>query len=266
MKPMATLLLLNIVVLTVWSIIDPLEAKTVVVDKDKFDRNVETYGVCGSNHAYIFLATLCMINFGSLLFALFQAYKARNISTDLQESKYVFTAMALILIVSCIGIPVIIIARDKVAASYFVTACLIFVVCSSIQLLVFIPKVQALRIKDKIARESSTAIVIASDLSADDGMEIKNMIDAHAELEKENREQKQTIHELERLLSKERKQAENVENSWHPTDDDDASCSSERKKITTLYEEDDDNPSVDSSSIKSIGIESEISWHSAHCG
>ncbi len=93
----------------------------------------------------IFLATLGMINLGSLLHALFQAYQACGISTELQESSYIFTAMACILIEAFIGIPVIFIARENVKAFYFVAVGLVYVVCISILSLIFIPKMLALK-------------------------------------------------------------------------------------------------------------------------
>mmetsp|Transcript_33075 Transcript_33075/g.69613 ORF Transcript_33075/g.69613 Transcript_33075/m.69613 type:complete len:271 (-) Transcript_33075:28-840(-) len=157
-KPMIALLMLNIVVLSVWTAIDPLQRQTIVVTQDSFLRDVETFGVCSSDHQPIFLATLAVINLGSLLFALFQAYKARNISTELQESSYIFVAMILILLVSFIGIPVIIIARDNVSAFYFVMAGLIFVVCTSILLLIFMPKVIALRKKSSTSTRRETSV------------------------------------------------------------------------------------------------------------
>ena len=142
MKPMVTLLLINIIVLALWTAIDPLKRETIVEEQDPFGRDVETYGMCMSEDATVFLAILFVINIGSLLFALFQAYKARNISTEFQETQYIMGAMALILFVSFIGIPVMVLARENTAAFYFVTAGLIFVVCISIQLLIFVPKVR----------------------------------------------------------------------------------------------------------------------------
>ena len=140
-KPMVVLLMLNVIVLTVWTVIDPLQRNTIVVSVDRIDRDLETFGVCGSDHGYIFLGVLCLINLGSLIVATIQAYQARNMSTELHESSYIFIAMALILLVSFIGVPVLFIARDNTQAYYFVTAGLVFVVCSSILLLIFVPKV-----------------------------------------------------------------------------------------------------------------------------
>ena len=43
MKPMAVLLFLNVVVLTCWTILDPLHSEAVVISQDQFLRDLETY-------------------------------------------------------------------------------------------------------------------------------------------------------------------------------------------------------------------------------
>lgn len=221
MKPMVVLLVINVAVLTLWTVIDPLQRNTIVVSQDKFGRNVETFGVCGSDHGYIFLAVLCVINLGSLIFAVVQAYRARIISTELQESTYIFVAMALILLVSFIGVPVLFIARDNTSAYYFVMAGLIFVVCSSILLLIFVPKVHALhwsssqgatqrnssRISGLSARDSSGSLTTGSDRF---GLQLTSPKQIQSEMATENEKLKlllsskeEEIAGLRQILSKE---------------------------------------------------------------
>ena len=211
MKPMVALLFLNITILALWTALDPLESITIVVSQDSFFRDIETYCICSSDHANIFLAILVVINLGSLLYAVFQAYKARHISTELQESNYIFLAMALIIFVSFLAIPVMVIARDNPAASYFVMVGLIFIFCTSILLLIFGPQVYALRSKRKNAAHKPREVLrttTTSDLSSDEGMGIKNTLKEKAELELENAKLKQ---EIEHLLTKEKRQSEKLE-------------------------------------------------------
>jgi len=148
MKPMIALLFLNIIVLSVWTALDPMQYKTIVMGKDRFDRPEETYGMCNSRDSYIYVATLGVINFGTAFYTLMQAYQARNISTELSESIYIFRVLYIILYGSCLGFPVLIIAQDKIDAYYFVWAGLTFLICSSILLLIFIPKILATREKE----------------------------------------------------------------------------------------------------------------------
>lgn len=235
MKPMLALLVMNILVLSIWTAVDPLQVKIEVVETDAFLRNIETYGVCSSDSSAIFISCLAVINLGSLLFSVFEAYRARHISTDFQESSYIFIAMALIFVVALLGIPVIVISRDNVAVSYFVTASLIFIICSTILLLIFAPKVNALRENNRrstiaYTRSSATANTnlttryASSDLTADEeGIQITNLEQAKAELEQENR---RLLQEVNRLEEKERKQAERLEKLANYIDGDSAICTS----------------------------------------
>jgi len=199
MKPMVVLLLINIIILLVWSIIDPITHETIVVEQDPFGRSTNTYGVCSSQHQTIFICVLGVINLGILLFAVLQAYRARNISTELQESTYIFQAMALCLLVSFIAIPVIIIARENVSAYYFVSLGLLFVICSSILLLIFVPKIKALRdkrLRRSDSRNSTNRSSVTSSSEADDvGIRIINSAQGQAELKKE-------VADLKLLLAK----------------------------------------------------------------
>jgi hypothetical protein len=207
-KPMVALLMLNIIILTVWTIEDPLGLETIVVTKDPFDRNTETYGTCSSDHDGIYLGMLLTINLGCLLFAVFQAYQARSISTELQESGYIFTAMAFILVVAFIGIPVLIVARGNVAAIYFISTGIIFIVCTSILTLIFIPKVLALR-KPTPRRGSTSAPSSQSTNSDDEGIKIVTSPLVMAQMERE-------IQDLKKLIL-----AQGVENERLFVEDDD---------------------------------------------
>ena len=44
-KPIIVLLMVNVIVLTVWTVIDHLHRETAVVTQDTFDRYTETYGI-----------------------------------------------------------------------------------------------------------------------------------------------------------------------------------------------------------------------------
>lgn len=93
MKPMIALLLVNIIILTVWTIIDPRYYYIGHVELDDFGRVVETKSFCSSEHQKIFIGVLGGINLGSLAFTLVQAYQARKISTEYSESNCIFMAM-----------------------------------------------------------------------------------------------------------------------------------------------------------------------------
>jgi hypothetical protein len=165
-------------------------------------------GICTSDFKAAFLGTLCLINVGCLLVALWQAYEARNVSTDLQESSYIFMAMALILIVTFVGVPVTYIAHENSLAIYFVTTGIIFTICTSIMVLIYVPKYKALKKRQKMnpARDS----FVSSTSSDGEGINIVWSPEVLAELEskvakltKENAKMKSEIEEMKELLKTE---------------------------------------------------------------
>jgi len=80
-----------------------------------------------------------------MLYAIFQSYKARHLTTEFGESKYVFRALQISLLVILIGTPVLKLAQDNTNASVFLNAVMLFVLCTSILLTIFVPKIQYLK-------------------------------------------------------------------------------------------------------------------------
>ena len=193
---MFVLLVANVVVLSVWTAIDPLHRKTIVVIQDMFLRDVETQGkhhivgdimslyrcshafilfntgICTSDHVTIFIGVLAFINVGSLFVALWQAYLARNVSTDLQESSYIFVAMSMILMVFFMGAPVIIISKDNNDVSYFIRVSVIFAICMSILGMIYVPKLIAFRKRKQQRGATLTRFGSSSLMSDTEGINI----------------------------------------------------------------------------------------------
>lgn len=140
----------NCIVLICWTVIDPQEWHTDVLDVDFFGRSVETRGYCRSANAenqndfrnYIYWIILAVINVGSVSIAFYSAYKARNIDTKLAESRGIFNALGVTLIACFMGIPVLIIANENSTAFYFVLSAIIFLIVLSVLGFVFVPKVK----------------------------------------------------------------------------------------------------------------------------
>ncbi|KAL3907928.1 MAG: hypothetical protein SGILL_008676, partial [Bacillariaceae sp.] len=144
-KPMLLVLIANVAVLSLWTALSPLECATEVLALDEFDRPSETRSFCTSEDALVYLIVLGIINLGPLLFALYEAYVARDISLEYSEGIYIFKAMMVISAVCLVGIPVLVIAYDNPSTFFFVLSAIIFVACMSIMLLMFMPKVGAYR-------------------------------------------------------------------------------------------------------------------------
>jgi len=92
---------------------------------------------------------LVLVNIGVLGFAVRQAYVARAISTEFAESEYIGKALVVIMLVCIVSIPVVIIVNDDPRAYFFVMMAIITVVCLSLLLFIFVPKIVFHRNRDK---------------------------------------------------------------------------------------------------------------------
>jgi hypothetical protein len=107
-----------------------------------------SYGSCfiGSDNTSLAMAiSVMVVNSCAVVLADYEAYKARNVSTEFSESRYIGFAMLSILQVGLVGIPIIFLVQDNPPARFFVGLVIITVVCMSVLLLIFIPKMSALR-------------------------------------------------------------------------------------------------------------------------
>ncbi|KAG7339697.1 7 transmembrane sweet-taste receptor of 3 GCPR [Nitzschia inconspicua] len=143
LKPMAILLFLNVIILTVMTVLDPPQYRIVTVANsiDSFGRPREFYGQCSyQEQAWYFLA-LALLNGSILVLSVIQSWNARGLATEFSESKYLFLALTVTMIVVFVGAPVLVMARDTPNAILFLGSAINFVFCLNIILLMFIPKI-----------------------------------------------------------------------------------------------------------------------------
>ena len=143
MASVLCLMTLATVVLTLWTILQPPTWNREVSSFDPFGREFETKGSCNYEDGIAFVVTLGVLLLGILVYAVYEAYVARNVSTEFAESEYIAVLLATILLVSFLGIPVMIIAGDEPRARFFVSAAIIFIICMATLLLIFVPKIYA---------------------------------------------------------------------------------------------------------------------------
>jgi type VI protein secretion system component VasK len=77
----------NVIVLSLMTGLDPIEYVVENLSVDRFGRPTSSYGHCDYASAIAFMITLAVINIGTLLFALYQAWQARSLSTEFAESR-----------------------------------------------------------------------------------------------------------------------------------------------------------------------------------
>jgi hypothetical protein len=135
-----TVLSTNLLLMLLWTLIDPLEFDIRFVEDEEW----KMYSTCSSQdgHSWIFLILTISINFFAMSLAIYEAYKARNISDDYSESKSLGIAIFSWIQILLVGCPVLfLIDEDNVAPKYFLQVVLIFVCCMSMLLIIFVPLV-----------------------------------------------------------------------------------------------------------------------------
>ncbi|KAG7339700.1 7 transmembrane sweet-taste receptor of 3 GCPR [Nitzschia inconspicua] len=143
LKPMAILLFLNVIILTVMTVLNPPQYRVVAVanSNDSFGRPREYYGQCAyQEQAWYFLA-LALLNGSILILSVIQSWNARGLATEFSESKYIFLALTVTMIVVFVGAPVLVMARDTPNAILFLGSAINFVFCTNVILLMFVPKI-----------------------------------------------------------------------------------------------------------------------------
>lgn len=144
-KTLGALLLVNLCVLLTWTFVEPLKWTRVEGEsKDAFDRSTDSYATCFEAGAP-FLLVLQIFNLCMLIVANVLAYKSRDVSIEYQENRYIAISMASMLQAWAMGIPILIVVQDSPQAFFFVRVAIVFVTCSAILLLMFVPKMFSYR-------------------------------------------------------------------------------------------------------------------------
>jgi hypothetical protein len=138
--PFAVLFALNFALLLAWTLYDPLRFERLPVDSTN---PFNTYGTCKFEHdGTIGIAVgILSVKFGAILLACDQAYRARQISDEFSESRWVGVTVASWLQVFVVGFPVMFLVKDNPTATYLLRSCIIFVTCMSLLLFIFVPKI-----------------------------------------------------------------------------------------------------------------------------
>lgn len=149
--PIALLLALNVVVLSLWTTLDPLEWERLPVTTNKYGQVTSSRGTClhvetNSSTDWIFFGLLLALNVVALLLSNYVSFKARLLPSDFNESKHIFLSNVILLEAFIIGTPVLLMVRNMRGASVaLVRALLNAILCLGVLLPIFIPKFTKVR-------------------------------------------------------------------------------------------------------------------------
>ena len=118
----------------------PIGYEIVPLDTDRFGRVKESYGQCAFKQSAAYLISLAVIVFSIMVLALFQAWRARNLSTEFAETETIFRGLFVSAMAAALAIPVLILARNNQNSWAFLVSSVIAILCLNTPLSVFLPK------------------------------------------------------------------------------------------------------------------------------
>lgn len=86
-------LAVDVFILTIWTVVDPLVWERTVLAADQFGAPLESEGFCRSDHWVAFAAVIATLHLTLLGVACYMCYVARDIPTKFSEGKYLAIAM-----------------------------------------------------------------------------------------------------------------------------------------------------------------------------
>jgi hypothetical protein len=195
MKPIIVVFTLNFTLLLCWTLIDPLRWQREYINDDP----TNSYGFCKSEGkaSIAFLVLLILLNGAALVQACVQSYYARKMDDDYTESRWIGIACLSWLQVMLVGIPVILLTRNEPVAKYFTSSALVFLVCMSMLLLLFVPKIKSTSTSKRVERQMSG---IQRRQSQGFQPHAPPVCDTEISKTDENKQLRQRVCELERVL------------------------------------------------------------------
>lgn len=142
--PMVVMFSVNLIILLAWTFLQPLTWERERSGSDMYGRPLYFGGYCRSQYNRTgFLYILLSVNILPLIFANYQAYVARKISTEFAESEYIALLIALTLMVSFVALPVAVFTNSSnPTVRFYIRAGFVFIISTSTLLLIFLPKVR----------------------------------------------------------------------------------------------------------------------------
>mmetsp|Transcript_13503 Transcript_13503/g.19914 ORF Transcript_13503/g.19914 Transcript_13503/m.19914 type:complete len:677 (+) Transcript_13503:110-2140(+) len=141
--PYVLLLLSNIIVLTCWTVIDPLTyVRQEGTGSDVWNRVNSSIGKCASaSDSSPYTITLGTISIVTLVLANVQAFRARKVHTELSESRFIAYIMVGLLQLVLVGIPMYYLTEDNPPSHYTLKVIIVFLMSLLPLLLIFVPKI-----------------------------------------------------------------------------------------------------------------------------
>lgn len=139
--------LLNIALLLLLTVINPVAYQRLNTEEDDFGRAVKSYGFCGGkvNSSIPSVVVLFVLYFLWNTAGAIIAFKTRKVSTDFQEAKWIYIGLLCQLQLVILGIPIVLAISVQQTTVIYLILSLIICLVNAVQVgLLFLPKMQRL--------------------------------------------------------------------------------------------------------------------------
>jgi 7 transmembrane sweet-taste receptor of 3 GCPR len=158
-------LMIDVIILTVWSIVDPLHWQRIVISEDKYGYDLESEGYCTSDYWLTFTIVIGAYHLLLILTACYVCYLARDLPERFSNAKYVVGAIVSQIQIALVAIPVLIMVGSDPQTSTFVRSVAIFINDFVVLLVIFGPLMLQVHKWDKDARARTQMFRMSSNSS-----------------------------------------------------------------------------------------------------
>lgn len=136
--PLVVLLVMTVVILTVWSAVDPWSWNRVIISLSP----AESYGQCGCSNFWAYFGPLMALVLAAEVVTAFFAWKTADVPEDFRDSSAVFYSILTQLQAWLVGVPILaVLGTSSADATYFGRVLLIWIFAVSSIGIVVAPKV-----------------------------------------------------------------------------------------------------------------------------
>eukprot|EP00980_Cylindrotheca_fusiformis_P029600 scaffold23584_cov127-Cylindrotheca_fusiformis.AAC.3 len=156
-KPVVALLSIAMIILLLWSLLNPPTFSRESSGYDRYGRVSATKGACFVDDSVAYIVSLMAVLAGTLIYAVQQAYVARHISTQFAEAEWIFLVLLAVFMVTLLGLPVLFLVGSNPGARFFSLSVIVFIINFAILCLIFVPKVKQGMLDAKALKEKQNS-------------------------------------------------------------------------------------------------------------
>ncbi|CAB9524662.1 acid type B receptor subunit 2 [Seminavis robusta] len=157
-------LAVDVIILILWTALDPLQWQREVLTEDIFGVPLESIGYCTAEHWAIWAGLIVTLHLLLMAVACFMCYAARNIPTRFAEGKYISIAMISNLQIFVVGVPILVIIGADPQTGFFVRSVIIWMNDFVVVTLIFGNLIYSVHLDDAVEETKGSDRCITNDV------------------------------------------------------------------------------------------------------